>query len=96
MDVAFKQQLDLSIWLTNRKSSGKKHQHPVVSQHPVIASVSEDSPQISVIEADDGTEEDEDEKSTEEKSESESESSDDDTPFPCITENNEDPISVDG
>jgi hypothetical protein len=91
--------LDLSILflcLTNRKSSGKKHQHPVISQHPVIPSLSEDSPQISVVEADDGTEEEEDEKSAEEKSDSESESSDDDTPFPITAENNEEPVSVDG
>ncbi|XP_022323866.1 rho guanine nucleotide exchange factor 17-like isoform X2 [Crassostrea virginica] len=77
-----------------RKSSGKKYQHQVISQHPLRPRVSEDSPQLSVAEGEDGTEEEEEEKSAEEKSESESESSDEDTPFPII-ENNEDPMSVD-
>lgn len=58
--------------------------------------MSEDSPQLSVAEGEDGTEEEEEEKSAEEKSESESESSDEDTPFPSSIENNEDPMSVDG
>ncbi|XP_061184176.1 rho guanine nucleotide exchange factor 17-like [Saccostrea echinata] len=84
-----------------RKSSGKRHQHPVISQHPVIASVSEDSPQISIDDTEegteDGTEEEEEEKSIEDKSDSESESSDEETetPFPSMNENNEDPMSVD-
>lgn len=76
-----------------RKSSGKKHQHQVISQHPLIPRVSEDGPRNSVAEGEDGIEEEEEEKS--EKSESESESSDEDTPFPCSNENNEDPMSVD-
>lgn len=77
-----------------RKSSGKKHQHQVISQHPLIPRVSEDGPRNSVAEGEDGIEEEEEEKS--EKSESESESSDEDTPFPCTNKNNEDPMSVDG
>lgn len=78
----------------DRKSSGKKHQYQVISQHPLIPRVSEDGPRISVTEGEDLTEEEEEEKS--EKSESETESSDEDTPFPCSNENNEDPMSVDG